>query len=538
MDLRGLRRGPGRRRGHGLVRRAAGRNDGRRMPSSWGWASPRRWPASVAELRAPLLPAPGPARAPSAASRTGRSSTPRRRRGPGWKSSRSCRDSTAWTGCPKSPASRCSGTPISQAPTRALLGRLRPAAGTRMFRHPQRRATQMVELSDLQAALTDPGRSGGLQPPGLPPSRRATTACEVRTVGDPGRRTRSSCARPSRTATAAPTSWANRPARPRSGSCTACSCRRGTPRRISERRPLLVATDETEQIVGGVVYRETGRADRCSWTASWSAPTLAERGIAGAILADFCTRVMALGFTDRQDALLPAAVLREARIPAGSALGRAGAVPLARARSRRCALRPALPAGGAARRRRRASGSDGRRASSPVRPIDLSSQRDLGQLARQFRIAGRRETLLPQQQRALGPQAQLALQAQQAEHVRDQVGPEAGLQRLQVAADRRRGDLARRGSTPAARCPGRSRGRASARSRRSPRRQPVASAPGMNDQGQDRGQDRLHHETVEQRVQQRGHQQGRPARGARNRRRAVHRSLQHQAEAARSRRRA
>ena len=54
----------------------------------------------------------------------------------------------------------------------------------RMFRHPERRATQMVELSDLQAALTDPDDRTAFNRLAFPNRMRADTV-EVRAVGDP-----------------------------------------------------------------------------------------------------------------------------------------------------------------------------------------------------------------------------------------------------------------------------------------------------------------------------------------------------------------
>ena len=68
----------------------------------------------------------------------------------------------------------------------------------------------------------------------------------------------------------------------------------GYPKTISEADRYLVATDEAEQIVGGVVYRNLDE-DAVFLDGIVVTQALAERGIARAILADFCTRLTALG---------------------------------------------------------------------------------------------------------------------------------------------------------------------------------------------------------------------------------------------------
>jgi N-acetylglutamate synthase-like GNAT family acetyltransferase len=73
--------------------------------------------------------------------------------------------------------------------------------------------------------------------------------------------------------------------------------RAGYPKSISSADRYLVAADETEQIVGGAVYRQTDTQTLFLDGIVVSA-ALAERGLESAILADLCTRVKALGFVN------------------------------------------------------------------------------------------------------------------------------------------------------------------------------------------------------------------------------------------------
>ncbi len=107
----------------------------------------------------------------------------------------------------------------------------------RMFRHPHRRATQMVELSDLQAALTDPDDRAAFNRLAFPHRLRSRQHRGQDRRG-PASAVRSSCSRRSRTSTATRTASANRPGRPRSGSSTASSSRRGSPSRST--RPISI----------------------------------------------------------------------------------------------------------------------------------------------------------------------------------------------------------------------------------------------------------------------------------------------------------
>jgi long-subunit acyl-CoA synthetase (AMP-forming) len=165
----------------------------------------------------------------------------------------------------------------------------------RRFRQPQRRATQMVELSDLQAALADPDDLAAFNRMAFP-HRSRTDTIEVLAVGQPGQDRvilRSTIQdRYGRSYVV------GEPAGPADvGHLYRLFLRAGYPKSISSADRYLVAADETEQIVGGAVYRRTDTQTLFLDGIVVSA-ALAERGLEGAILADLCTRVKALGFVN------------------------------------------------------------------------------------------------------------------------------------------------------------------------------------------------------------------------------------------------
>ena len=197
----------------------------------------------------------------------------------------------------------------------------------RMFRHPERRATQMVELSDLQAALTDPDDRPAFNRLAFPHRIARRHASKCATVGDPEHSqviVRSTIQRPAR---APATPSANRPARRRWASCTACSCRRVSPRPSAKPTATSWPPTRPSRSSAGVVYRQLDD-EAVFLDGIVVTQALAERGIAGAILADFCTRLTAAGHQDHQDPFLPAALLPETRLPGGRALGGPGPVPV------------------------------------------------------------------------------------------------------------------------------------------------------------------------------------------------------------------
>jgi len=163
---------------------------------------------------------------------------------------------------------------------------------TRMFRHPELRATQMVELSDLQAALTDPDDRTAFNRLAFP-LRPGADRVEVRTVGPPDRS--QVLVRSTFDDRYGRSYVVEEPAGPAEvGQLYRLFLRAGYPKTPSKSDRYLVAMDEAEQIIGGVVYHELDLGaiflDGIVVTQA-----LAERGIAAAILQDFCTRQNALG---------------------------------------------------------------------------------------------------------------------------------------------------------------------------------------------------------------------------------------------------
>jgi len=164
---------------------------------------------------------------------------------------------------------------------------------TRMFRHPELRATQMVELSDLQAALTDIEDRTAFNRLAFP-LRQGADRVEVRTVGPKDRG--QVLVRSAFDDRYGRSYVVEEPAGPAEvGQLYRLFLRAGYPKTPSKSDRYLVAMDEAEQIIGGVVYHELDPGavflDGIVVTQA-----LAERGIAAAILQDFCTRLKALGF--------------------------------------------------------------------------------------------------------------------------------------------------------------------------------------------------------------------------------------------------
>jgi hypothetical protein len=162
----------------------------------------------------------------------------------------------------------------------------------RMFRHPNRRATQMVELSDLQAQLTHPDDRAAFNRLAFP-NRMRTDNVEVRSVGDPAHS--QVIVRSTIHDQHGHTYGICEPAGPADvGQLYRLFLKAGFPKTISEADLYLVATDEAEQIIGGVVYRMLDE-EAVFLDGIVVNQALAERGIARSILADFCTRLTAQG---------------------------------------------------------------------------------------------------------------------------------------------------------------------------------------------------------------------------------------------------
>jgi long-chain acyl-CoA synthetase len=162
----------------------------------------------------------------------------------------------------------------------------------RMHRHPQLRATQMVELSELQSSLSNSDDRVAFNRMVFP-HRQRNEQVEVKDVGtseinkvvvrskitDEHKRNYLVC----------------EPAGPAEvGHLYRLFLQAGFPKSISSADHYLVAMDDSEQIIGGAVYRPQ-EDDSVFLDGIVVSQTLWERGIAGAILADFATRMRARG---------------------------------------------------------------------------------------------------------------------------------------------------------------------------------------------------------------------------------------------------
>ena len=158
----------------------------------------------------------------------------------------------------------------------------------RMFRHPQRRSTQMTELSDLQEQLTNAEDRSAFNRLVFP-HRLRTERMEVQTVGHRGRG--QVIVRSSITDRYGTGYSVCEPAGPAEvGLLYRLFLQAGFPRSLSRADHYFVAIDEAEQIIGGLVYRPQDE-DSVFLDGIVVRQALAERGIAAAILADFCTRM-------------------------------------------------------------------------------------------------------------------------------------------------------------------------------------------------------------------------------------------------------
>lgn len=163
----------------------------------------------------------------------------------------------------------------------------------RRFRQSGQRAAQMVELSDLQAALTKADDLVAFNRMAFP-HRQPDDNVEVRAVGDPGQgRVILRTTIHDRHGRAYVVS---QPAGPADvGHLYRQFLLAGYPKGITSTDRYLVASDGSEQIVGGAVYRETD-VESLFLDGIAVSSALADRDLEAAILADLCTRVRALGF--------------------------------------------------------------------------------------------------------------------------------------------------------------------------------------------------------------------------------------------------
>ncbi len=150
----------------------------------------------------------------------------------------------------------------------------------------------MVELSDLQAALTDPDDRTAFNRLAFP-HRSRSDRVEVRAVG--ASEHSQVIVRSTITDEHGHPYIVGEPTGPAEvGQLYRLFLKAGFPKTISEADRYLVATDQAEQIIGGVVYRQIDN-EAVFLDGIVVTQALMEHGIASAILADFCTRLTALG---------------------------------------------------------------------------------------------------------------------------------------------------------------------------------------------------------------------------------------------------
>ena len=164
---------------------------------------------------------------------------------------------------------------------------------TRIFRHPDRRIVQMVELSELQAALTDPDDRLAFNRLAFP-HRLGDDRIELRTIGD---RERDHVVVRSTISDREGLRYTiGEPAGPAEvGQLYRQFLQAGYPVPLGEGDHYYVVTDEAEQIIGGVIYRAQD-SQSVFLEGIVVTPTLSERGIAAAVLDDFCTRMASRGY--------------------------------------------------------------------------------------------------------------------------------------------------------------------------------------------------------------------------------------------------
>lgn len=159
---------------------------------------------------------------------------------------------------------------------------------TRLYHYPQRRSTQMIELSDLQDLLPDADDRAAFNRLVFP-HRPAHEQLEVQTIGHPERgqvivRSTIRDRQDSPYIVCEPEGPAD------VGQLYRLFLQGGAPKTPRKSDNYFIARDETEQMIGGLVFRELDE-DTVFLDGIVVRQALAERGIAAAILADFCTRM-------------------------------------------------------------------------------------------------------------------------------------------------------------------------------------------------------------------------------------------------------
>ncbi len=164
---------------------------------------------------------------------------------------------------------------------------------TKMFRHPKRRATELVELSDLQAALRDPDDRLAFRRLAFPRVEPAHQL-EVLAVGD--REKGQVIVRSQVTDKRGENFTVTEPTEPAEvGLVYRLFLLAGFPKTISERDRFFVAKNQQEQIIGGICYQIVSE-EVVHLDGIVVSRTMLDRGITSALLEDFCARMANLGF--------------------------------------------------------------------------------------------------------------------------------------------------------------------------------------------------------------------------------------------------
>ena len=159
---------------------------------------------------------------------------------------------------------------------------------TQLFRQPERPATQLVELSDLQASLTDLDDRRAFRRLAFPRAE-AAQELELLTVGEHDQehvivRSQVSDRHGVTYQVREPTEAAE------VGQLYRLFLLAGFPKTISGRDRFFIATDEQEQIIGGVCYKVLDE-EVVHLDGIVVARSLLDRGLTSALLEDFCTRL-------------------------------------------------------------------------------------------------------------------------------------------------------------------------------------------------------------------------------------------------------
>lgn len=181
-------------------------------------------------------------------------------------------------------------TCFSKAPAEAIAAFDRLL--TRMFRNPDERPTRMVELSDLQAALTD-GEERKIFGQLVFPQAKSAAPVEIVAVGE--RERKQVIVRTQLKAGRREEYTVREPIEPAEiGHLIRLIVMGGFPNIVSEQDRYFVAIDSQEGIVGGVCYKmQEPRVAHLDGIVVSS--SLKGRGLSSALLEDFCSRMESQG---------------------------------------------------------------------------------------------------------------------------------------------------------------------------------------------------------------------------------------------------